>query len=376
MKDITAQSAATSPIEGRGQWTSASNAAADKLCPGRHNAQRGIPEVQSSDSDFGNAIHAALFKGDPAGLTADQEGIYLSVLEIEKKLCVKFFGPEVEGITPNPAKEKRYWSTWADPAFKHSAQVDRVHRRVTRALVLDVKSLAGEVAESPANLQLRDQACLFDMNNAALTEIGVAIVQPLVTHSPEICVYSRADLMKARTEMYLRVEASNRADAPRVAGPAQCKFCRAKPSCREYLSYVGTLLPAPSSLLTVPVKDWTPEMRRHFVDNFDTAQKWLNSAWDAMVEGASQEGFVPGYQLKDNPQRGTIINLQKVFDRASALGIPLADFLEKSTIGKGNLKELLRSFAKLKGKALDSQMEKVIGEDEKLSEASKSLKKV
>lgn len=374
MKDITEQSIDRTQ---RGAWTSASNAAADKLCPGRHNAQRGIPEVQSSDSDFGNAIHAALFKGDPAGLTADQEGIYLSVLEIEKKLCVKFFGPEVEGITPNPAKEKRYWSTWADPAFKHSAQVDRVHRRVTRALVLDVKSLAGEVAESPANLQLRDQACLFDMNNAALTEIGVAIVQPLMTHSPEICVYSRADLMKARTEMYLRVEASNRADAPRVPGPVQCKFCRAKGVCREYQAYVTALLPTPRSLVEIPIDDWTPVQRKEFCDNFDIAQKWLNAAWDAMVEGAEKDGsFVPGYTLKDNPQRGTIINLQKVFDRASALGIPLADFLEKSTIGKGNLKELLRSFAKLKGKALDSQMEKVIGEDEKLSEASKSLKKV
>jgi hypothetical protein len=368
MKDITETS--------RGQWTSASSAQADRNCPGRHNAQKGIPETPSSDSDFGTLIHKALEKGDPAGLTADQESIYLSVLEIEKKLCVKFFGPEVEGLTPNPVKEKRFWSNWADPAFKHSGQVDRAHRKGTKALIVDIKSLAGEVVESPSNLQLRDLACLFDMNNTALLEIGVAIIQPLVTHSPEICVYTRGDLMKARTEMYARVEASNKPNAPRIAGPVQCKFCRSKSACKEYSAYVGSLLPVPKSFVDVPVASWTPEQRQSFCDNFDIAQKWLNAAWEAMVAGAEKDGgFVPGYQLKDNPQRGTIINLQKVFDRASELGIPLADFLEKSTIGNGNLKELLRSFAKLKGKALDMAADKVIGDDEKLSAPSRSLKK-
>jgi hypothetical protein len=360
----------------RGQWTSASSAQADKNCPGRHNAQKGIPETPSSDSDFGTLIHKALEQGDPAGLTADQESIYLSVLEIEKKLCVKFFGPEVEGLTPNPVKEKRYWSNWGGVQFLHSGQVDRVHRKGTKALILDVKSLAGEVAESPSNLQLRDLACLFDMNNTALLEIGVSIIQPLVTHNPEICAYTRDNLMQARTEMFVRVEASNNPQAVRIPGSVQCRFCRAKPQCKEYSAYVSQLLPAPKSLVDVPVASWTPEQRQSFCDNFDIAQKWLEQAWEAMVDGAKQSpDFVPGYVLKDNPQRGTIINLQRVFDRASALGVPLADFLEKSTIGKGNLKELLRSFAKLKGKALDASVDKIIGDDEKLSAPSKGLKK-
>jgi hypothetical protein len=371
MKDITPQS------QERGQWTSASSAGADKLCPGRHQAQAGIPNAEDKSSLFGDAVHQALAKGDPAGLSADQESIYLSVLEIEKKLCVKFFGPEVEGITPNPVREKRYWSNWADPSLMHSGQVDRAHRKQTKALIVDIKSLAGEVAESPTNMQLRDLACLFDMNSVGIVELGVAIIQPLVTHSPEICVYSRADLMKARTEMYLRVEASNRPNAPRIPGPVQCKFCRAKSTCREHAAYVGTLLPAPRVLVDVPIAEWTPEQRQQFCDTFDIAQKWLDAAWDAMVEGARKSpDFVPGYKLKENPQRGTIINLQRVFDRASALGVPLADFLEVSTIGKGNLKELLRKFAKLRGKQLDAQADKVVGEDEKLSEASQSLKKV
>ena len=363
--------------QSRGQWTSASNAASDKLCPGRHNAQKGTPEARDRDSDFGDQVHQALAKGDPVGLSADQESIYLSVLEIEKKLCVKFFGPEVEGITPNPVKEKRYWSNWADPSFRHSGQLDRAHRKGTRALILDVKSLAGEVAESPKNMQLRDLACLFDMNNTALLEIGVAIVQPLVTHSPEICVYSRADLMTARTEMYLRVQASNRPDAPRVAGPVQCKFCRAQSRCPEYATYVSSLLPITESLVDVPVQQWSPEQRRSFCDNYDIAQKWLDNAWKAMEAGAkSQPDFVPGYALKDNPQRGKIVNLQAVFDRASALGVPLADFLKSSTIGKGDLKELLRTHAKAKGKALDAAVEKVVGDDKEMSALSQSLKKV
>jgi hypothetical protein len=298
------------------------------------------------------------------------------VLEIEKKLCVKFFGPEVEGLTPVPSVEKRYWAKWAD-GLQHSGQLDRVHRKGTKALIIDVKSLAGEVAESPKNDQLRDQACLFKMNNVGILEIGVAIAQPLATHSPELCVYSVADLERAQTEMYLRVQMSNNPESPRIAGPVQCKYCKAKKVCKEYNAWAGSMVPAPKSLVDVPVHNWSPEMRASFCDNYSVAQKWLDGCWEAMESGARlHPDFVPGYALKDNTPKSSIVNLQKVFDRASEKGIPLADFLERSTITKTNLTELARHFGKLKGKALDKAVETIIGDDVKLSAPSQSLKKV
>jgi Protein of unknown function (DUF2800) len=366
----------TENTDPRAGWTSASSAESDNKCPGRHLAQKGIPEQPSPDSKFGDQIHQALFKGSPEGLSAAQESIYDSVLAIEQKLCVKFFGPDVEGKTPNPVKEKRYWATHPS-GLKHSAQLDRVHRRGTRALIIDVKSLAGEVAESPRNLQLRDQACLYDYATSAITEIGVAIVQPLATHSPELCVYTPADLTQAKNELWARVTASNNPDAPRIPGPIQCKFCRAKGVCVEYQKWASAMVPAPKSLVDVPVSQWSPEQRVQFCDEFDVAQKWLNDCWQAMETGAKADpNFVPGYGLKDNSPRGKIVNLQKVFDRSNVLGVPLADFLEKSTITKEDLTELTRKFSKKKGKELESAVKQVIANDVQLSQVKQSLKKL
>lgn len=43
----------------RGNWTSASSAAADRACPGRFQAQIGLPEPeQSPEAESGEIIHA------------------------------------------------------------------------------------------------------------------------------------------------------------------------------------------------------------------------------------------------------------------------------------------------------------------------------
>jgi hypothetical protein len=360
----------------RGKWTSASNAQADSLCAGRHLAQSGIPDTHSADAEFGNALHAALAAGSDAGLTPQQQDIYLSFLEIEKKVLVQFFGKEVEGLTPKPVVERRYWAKWPD-GLQHSGQIDRVHRKGTKALIVECKSLVGEIPESPRNMQLRDQASLYDINTALIDELGVVVIQPLATHSPELCIYKRPDLMRAREEMYFRVNNSNNASAARTAGAVQCKFCKAKSKCVEYQQYAGSLVPVNRSLVDVPVASWTAEQRKQFCDSFDVAQKWLNMAWDEMEKGAAADPeFVPSYRLVDGSPRSSIINLQSVFDRASKHGVPLDKFLAASTISKTALETMTRDATKAKGKKLKEHMEEIIGSDVKVSEVKKSLKKV
>jgi hypothetical protein len=122
--------------------------------------------------------------------------------------------------------------------LQHSGQLDAVYRKGTKALIIEYKSLAGELPESSRNMQLRDQAVLYDFNCPMLSEVAVAVVQPLVTHSPEICVYTREHLARARDELYARVRASNDPNAPRKAGEAQCKWCRALTTCHEALKWL------------------------------------------------------------------------------------------------------------------------------------------
>lgn len=256
----------------RGQWTSASSAQADSLCPGRHLAQRGIPDEPTDASSFGNRIHAALAARKGDGLTVEEESIYESCLEIERKVLLKYFGPEVANAVPHPSVEQRYWIQWAD-GLRHSGQVDVAYRKATKALIIDWKSLAGEVKESPSNMQLRDQACLVDWNTPLLAEVATVIIQPLVTHDPDICVYTKADLAMSREEMYRRVAASNSQSSPRMPGEAQCKYCKAKSRCPEYSRWSTSMVALPKSLVDIPVLDWTPDQRRQFCDAFDIAQR-------------------------------------------------------------------------------------------------------
>lgn len=358
----------------RGKWTSASNAQADKLCPGRHLATRDLPEESTSDSEFGDMVHAELSgKTLPRPLTSEEESVAESCRTIRQKVVDSYFSPGVQGMG---VKEHRYWVRWPD-GLQHSGQVDEFLRQGTKGLVIEYKSLPGDVPSSPKNMQLRDQVCLVDANVPLLKEIATVVIQPLVTHSPELCVYTKQDILRAREEMYYRVAASNKPDSPRIAGEVQCKFCKAKPACKEYTRWASSLVPVPPSIVDIPVAQWTPEQRQQFCDNFSVAQKWLDTCWAEMEKGAKLDpDYVPGYELAKNPQRSSIINLQSVFDRLSEVGGSLEDFMAKATISKKDLTELARKATKTKGKKLDEAVETIIGSDFVLSKETVSLKKV
>lgn len=367
----------TTNAQDRGEFTSASSAQADKNCPGRFLAQKGIPDESSRDADFGNAIHAALARGDSTGLDVTQESIYDSFKAIEDKLVREFFFVELPAA--HLTVEKRYWVNFDNgtTTYRHSGQLDRMWRLGTKALILECKSLAGEVAESPENLQLRDQVCLYAAGTTALNTVAVAVIQPLVTHSPKLCVYQKADIERATREMFARIIQSNDPASPRVAGELQCKFCKARGKCPEYQRFAGSLVPMPRSLVDVPVAQWTPAERTEFCDSFDIAQKWLDNCWSAMEKGAREDpNFVPGWHLVDGSPREKIINLQAVYERATAYRVPLNDFLGRSSISKKDLAELIRLHGKLKGKALEAAKDEIIGDDVAVSDVKASLKKI
>lgn len=355
----------------RGNWTSASNAMADSLCIGRHRAQDGIPDDESKDSTFGDEVHAALAKQDASGLTVEQERVYEDSLVVEKKIVDFYFKDEQTNM--QIVREHRFWVHWPD-GNQHSGQTDVVYRRGTKALIIEYKSLPGEVAASPTNMQLRDQVVLVFSNTTLLLEIATAVVQPLVTHNPYITIYSNNDIERSGVELYDRVVKSN-AGGPRTAGQVQCKFCKAKSACVEYSRYASIMTPQPVTLVGVPVALWTPEMRKQFCDHFSVAQKWLDMVWAEMEKGALIDpSFVPGYAMQEGTPREKIVNLQSVFDRASKWGVPLEAFLTNSTISKKDLLELTRICTKHKGKALAKTVEEIIGDDVSVSEVKKSLK--
>ena len=338
----------------RGGWSSASNAEADALCAGRMIAQRGLPEHQSDDADFGTQIHAALAANDPKGLSLEQVDIYDSCQKIAGKLVADCFGEE-NGPKVIPYKHRRFWLTLKGPqTFKHSGEADAVYHLDNRLLILDFKCLPGQKTESSRNGQLRDLAVLACGEIPGVNEVVVAIVQPLVTHTPEPCIYGADDLKQAALELYARIVKSNDPNSPRVAGEKQCGFCLAKPHCAEYQKFAGAMLPAMLSILDVPAANWTPEQCAVFCERRPVAQKWLDEVESAMkARLAADPAGIPGFGLKPGAIKETIKDPQACFERFAALGGTVPQFMQVVSVGKKKLAEAVHEVTAAKGKNLD-----------------------
>jgi hypothetical protein len=354
----------------RGQWTSASNAAADQMCPGRHQAQRNLPQSESDDASHGRAIHLALQKQDPAGLDFDRRETYEACQKIFERELRKIFGVNYDRATV--WREVRLHVTvpaLPDPRsgqptafYPHSGQLDAFVIVDKSAVVCDFKTLQGDTPTAAKNEQIRDQIVLLARQpQYPLNEVIGLVIQPLVTHSPEPVLYTLADIAEAEKRMFARVIASNAPNAPRVASETACKFCLAKPTCREYQTFAGALVPAVSDLLSIPVASWTPAQRTFFADRIDVAQKFLDETWAALKAGSeSDPNFVPGYALKPGATKETVYDAQACFERFCAAGGTPAQFLEAVSVKKGSLKEALAFATGLKGMALKTALDTLL----------------
>lgn len=342
--------------QSRGNWTSASNAQADSLCPGRHLAQQGITDQTSDDAWFGTKVHEALAgKIDPAILTHEQHDIYESCLNIEGKLVSQVF-PGVDPAAARPIRERRLWIKWSEE-LQHSGQLDYLCLRGDSALIIEYKALPGDVATSPRNHQLRDQAVLVLANRPTTKQVYTAVCQPLVTHSPEICLYKEEDLKLAERQLFARVTASHNPESHRVAGEVQCKYCKAKTQCSQYQIWAGAIIPQPEGILGVPMADWTPSQCAAVASNLSRAAKWLEQAKEHLKGRLKlNPAAIPGWKLGDGQKRSEITDPQQLLDRFIRAGGSLNAYMECVKIGKGDFEKAFKEATKLKGKSLKSAL--------------------
>lgn len=373
----------TTPITepDRGQWTSASNAQADALCPGRFLAQRGLPDVRTEDAEHGRIIHEALKKQDPTGLSVEQIDTYDACNEIERRALLKFFGPDIATAPPTTEREVRLWVQWPD-GLKHSGQLDVSHRKGVKALIVEYKTLFGDVPQSSRNLQLRDQVCLKYANTPLLKEVGALVIQPHVTHEPEMCVYSEEHIIRARDEMYFRVKASNSDVSPRIPGEVQCKYClaAAAATCKEYRNWASQMVMEDNRMIIAIQErmpaEWDPEMRALFCERLAIAQKWLNDMKDEMKRLLKENpDAIPGWELGKPAATNDLINPQQIFDEFAKRGGTLEQFMDCIDISNGRLKEAVAAITKTKGKALKAEIDAIIGKNVVVGQKDASLKR-
>jgi len=338
--------------------TSASSALADSLCPGRFLAQRGMSEPpKSEEASSGSRIHEALADNALADkLTLEEREVFDACQDIEKKTVAQFLGDSKDPV--RVFRHKRFWVKIqrADGGVvEHSGEADVIYRAATRLLIADYKTLSGDTPASPRNLQLRDLAVLARGELMPITEVAAVIVQPFVTHTPEVCVYVTEDLDRSQHEMFIRVLRSNDPNGQRVPGEAQCQFCLAKTKCVEYQKWAGTIVPPQMlSALDVPMISWTPEQRAQ-------AAEALGPAYDLLdqIKAFLKEHVPPGWELRPGNKRETITDPQQCFTRFAALGGTLEQFMRCIVVGKTKLRNQLNTVTGAKGNALDKSVRAV-----------------
>lgn len=374
-------------VDERRGHTSASNAQADANCPGRHLAQAGLPDIKGEYADTGDRIHYALgHSGDSAFLTqltlAERETFDLC-REIEAKKA----GEYLDGANQTNQggyrvfREERLWAhiEHQGKVIEHSAKPDAVYRAGTMAMVVEYKTLYGDVPDAPNNLQLRDQAVMAWRRYSPVTEVGVVVVQPGVKDDPKICVYNQAELLQAENEMWTRVIASNTPGQPRIPGELQCKFCKAATRCVERQKWLSNITPpAMLQVMEVPMENWSPEQRAHAASMLAPAQKFLDDLKAFLKDGIAKDGasFCPGWELGKPQRRETIDKPEEAFKRFGALGGKLETFLLCISVKKTLLKEAVATTTGKRGKALDTAMKELTQDIVSVTMTEPSLKRL
>lgn len=365
----------------RGMWTSASAAHYDLLCPGRHLAQQKaitlqqVPQDDTTLADMGTRIHEALAVSNPTGLEVKETELYDSAHQIEVSLLKQVFGVDVEPARLKGVRQQRLWIKCG--AVQHSGEPDVIHRMGPRMLIIDYKFGSGDVPESPRNQQLRDLSVLAWYNTPLLTEIYVAIIQPLATHKPELCRYTKAEIEQSKMLLEQRVKESNNPEAPRMAGATQCKWCKARLICQEYQKWATKESPLPVPLTESPLAQWTGEQWAAFLEARAVVEDWIKTAV-AQAERVLTEDpqAIPGYALVPGNVVEKIVDAQGVFDRFQRVGGTLDEFMQCMSVYKSKLMPFVKAHTNTKGQALQEQMEKLVAGLTESSQNKPSIRKV
>jgi len=352
----------TPPFTERGGWTSASSALPDLLCPGRHLAQRGIPEPEpSEEAKAGTRIHAWLAAVFRCGFVNYLEGDEQAVAD---DLHRKFVVLQTTTI-PVPTVvmvEQRIWATFG--LVQHSGQPDIILLAGKRALICDFKTGWGDVPDSDTNLQLRDLAVLLWRSGAKPTTIDVAIVSRY--GDPVVTRYELADLKHAEKELKARVKASNNPQSKRIPGPVQCRYCWAfgTDRCPESAFMVAALarndicdaMESKTGLQTIP-----PE-RLIAVKRFQPLIIRLLAEATAEIKRRLKEdpASVPGAVLKPGKVLHPITDPDTVFERLSALGVPRQAIMAAIKMTKKPIEEAVRETTGLNGRELDAKVDELL----------------
>src|SRR5215469_1988112 len=223
---------------------SASEAYPLEQCKGRANLIRALREAgklkeraTSPEAKSGTITHAA-WAGTWSGiLSPAQEETVVALRRLERLVVTDWAGRDEYTLL---GREVRLWLHGPDFEPLSSGKYDVAYGtiRTKRILIMDAKTLYGEIKPASQNAQLRELVGLARFNYPKCEEFTVAILAPNLAPRTTLATYDsfEAELALRRLRMALADAAD--ADAPRTPG-TWCQYCPANPECLEAREQVG-----------------------------------------------------------------------------------------------------------------------------------------
>jgi CRISPR/Cas system-associated exonuclease Cas4 (RecB family) len=275
----------------RGEIPTASAAERNTYCPGSHNLCLIAPPSDNlTDPGRGILLHELLSQSGDInfdGFDDSEQWLIEQCVYIKQSIQAHF---NFDHAKVHVEERLFFIGPKKEPLFSARLDLFAVDEENCSALIIDYKTGWKGAAEAERNLQLRWQAALV-YKNYNVTKIYVAIVQPMVSEMPySVAFYDDAKLIRAIKAISRVVSDLQAPDAPRVPGPVQCEWCRAKSICPEAHLVVKRL---PS----FDFKHLKGSQAMTFLDACSTASKIIDGSKHYFADVLSKdETAFPGYK--------------------------------------------------------------------------------
>lgn len=295
----------------------ASNAHRWLACSGSVEAERGIVEAESPFAAEGTRAHELgelALKTSDAALDAFEDQEMAEYVRVYTDY-VRQSAHEADLFT---IEQRVSYADWVDGGF---GTADAVIVRGDLLHVCDLKYGRGVRVDAENNPQgmlyalgaYAENNFLFDIKT-----IKISIIQPRLDHISEWEI-GIDELLRWAEWVSQRAEATKDPDAERTPGEKQCRFCKAKASCKALLEYTEAVIMADFDDLDMPATNTlTDEQMRVAMEAKPLIEGWL-TAIEAQIKSRLEggDGF-DGYKLVEGLSK-----------RQWANDVAAADALEK-----------------------------------------------
>jgi hypothetical protein len=344
---------------------SASSAYRRRRCTGSENLirelrARGLLKeiAPTKDALSGTAVHAG-WTGAKVQLDSSQEKTLIELKRLEAMVLADWSGGEPFILL---GREERLWLRHGiEPVHSGQYDVCYLSQNCERALMLDAKTLYGEIEPAEHNDQLRELVALFRLNYPGIKHYTVAILAPNLAERVSIATYDQLEAELALRLLRLSLAESADPGAPRTPG-AHCEHCPARLQCEEARQLIGHSYSLKARIDAGEFVLPLGEKGARILEEIKTAKTLLADLEEAYkAELKNDPDCLPGWQLSNGRKLRWIPEVEKALEAWSTHRYAMSDFLSCTDLVLHRLEEKLAVNTGKVGKDLANHFNDIFG---------------